>query len=270
MNIPIDLSNWGSYEYIGPGEIFHPVHFEPNGGPGDQPFIWANDESWSIDTPESPNSILALLFYPLWLLEPLYDLREASLEFCLRGDDLDLKEAQCYFWVHTATPHSTRWHYIHQPLPIADGCWDAPHKITLANDQHSWHHSFSSDPASKRSLSTTLQACTSFGFSFVGFSEKVTGRLSLSAFSLNANIARQWPYNANFGEAENGWLTVSRHMARQIPLQVTPFNSSMLSSNKEQLIWLTIVMNSSNSSQTTSPFPIWALPVPRRPPMVPI
>lgn len=219
MRITTNLRSWGSYEYIGPEDAFHQVRFEEEGGPGGIPAIRADDSMWSIDTPESPHSILALLYYPFWVLEPLYDLRDATVQFYLRGDGLDLKGGQCFFWVHTATLGSTRWHYTDCPLDICDGCWESPIRLELNPNQDYWHRSFVSDPAHGRDLSTTLKACASFGISFLGFSEKVTGSLSLSGFEITAHMKPTWPYNADFSASGNSWLTVSRRQGKQVAMQ---------------------------------------------------
>ncbi|MBU0910036.1 MAG: hypothetical protein KKA54_08195 [Proteobacteria bacterium] len=219
MKITTNLLSWGSYEYIGPDDKFHQVHFDEQGGPDGKPCIWADDTMWSIDTPESPHSILGLIYYPFWVLEPPYDLRNAMVEFHLRGDGLDLKGGKCFFWVHTSTLGSTRWHYNRYPLAISDGTWDKPLRLYLDTDPKSWHCSFISDPLHARSLPMTLKACSSFGFSFIGFSEKVTGKLSLSEFTIQADIKTNWPYNADFSKSANRWLTVSRRQGRQISMQ---------------------------------------------------
>ena len=213
-----ELSNWASYEYIGPEDNFIPVQTDPHGGPAGQPCISADDSMWTIDTPESPHSILALLFYPLWQLEGPYDLRNAQLQFYLRGDDLDLKGGHCFFWVHTSTLGSTRWHLRSQAIPVSQGQWGEKITIKLSTDTSLWHQSFVSDPAHGRSLPLTLKACSSFGFSFLDFSEKVTGRLSLSDFSIERQYQQNWPYNAALGPKGNCWLTVSRREKRQLPM----------------------------------------------------
>ncbi|MBI5558993.1 MAG: hypothetical protein HY885_15305 [Deltaproteobacteria bacterium] len=218
MKITTNLASWGSYEYIGPGDKFHQVHFDEQGGPDGKPCVRADDSMWSIDSPESPHSILALIYYPLWVLEPPYDLRNAQVEFHLRGDGLDLKGGKCFFWAHTSTLGSTRWHYTGYPLAMSDGTWDKPLRLCLDTDSKSWHCSFISDPQHARSLPMTLKACSSFGISFLGFSEKVTGSISLSEFSIEANIRTNWPYNADFSKSANKWLTVSRRQGRQIPM----------------------------------------------------
>ncbi len=80
-------------------------------------YVWADDSQWRIDTPESPNSILAFIIYRSWVNAPPLDLREAEVSVYLRGDHLDLKGAQCYFWA-LDQEIGTRWHYVSQPLTV--------------------------------------------------------------------------------------------------------------------------------------------------------
>ena len=184
-----DCLLWSSYEYLGPGDKYHPVNVEHNGGPDDQSFIWVDDSVWSIDTPESPPSILSLLRYQSWACEPFLDLRNATVEFSLRGDDLDLKGGSCFFWILTQTPFSTRWHYMDKPLDISREKWEKPQKIILRDEPSLWHRSFHKGSGQPHGLSQTLGRCMSYGFSFTGFNEKPTGRFSLASFSLEPQLA---------------------------------------------------------------------------------
>ena len=211
--IATNLSLWQSYEYIGPNDKFHPAQIHTEKGPNGEAAISTDDSMWSIDTPENPHSILALLYYPAWNLEPLYDLRDASIEFSLRGDNLKLHGGHCYFWIHTATLGSTRWHYIKHPLPVKNGKWTR-NNLTLSTNPKDWHNSFVSDPNDAKSLPLSLKACASFGFSFTGFSKKATGQLSLSSFKIKTNICKNWPYNSKF-TGELYWKTVSRKKKKQ-------------------------------------------------------
>ena len=96
-----------------------------------------------------------------------------------RGDDLDLKGAECYFWVHSG---GTRWHYTGRPLKIHHGEWGPPEHFVLVNDESLWHRSWA---PSRASLDALLKNSASYGFSFVGFSEEVTGKLSMDQFELH-------------------------------------------------------------------------------------
>ncbi len=213
------LSLWKSYEYIGPEDKFHDVHFETHGGQKDNPYIWADDNLWSIDTPESPHSILALVFYRHTnYLSPI-DLRDATVQFYLRGDELNLSNAKCYFWVTTIFP-VTRWHYIHHPIEISNGKWGDLMTLNLSNSSTQWHQSFSTDPSNAHSLNQTLRVCISYGFSFVGFQQKVTGKLSMSDFNITRkNTDSSWPFVANLIENYSNWQTVNRIEKKQVAIE---------------------------------------------------
>jgi len=145
--------------------------------------IWTDHRRWSADTPEHPLSILPLLFYRSWIGADPLDLRQAAVSVYLRGDDLILDGAQCFFWVVAA---GTRWHYTAQPLAIEDGGWAAiANRFVLAVDEDQWHCSWSSDPANPTPLDQVLSQAISYGFSFVGFSREVSGKLSMSRFSID-------------------------------------------------------------------------------------
>ncbi|MDE2929040.1 MAG: hypothetical protein OXT71_21850 [Acidobacteriota bacterium] len=181
---------WHSYDYDGGIEsgpdLFHPVSWEPRGGAFGSGYIWTDDSRWRIDTPEQPNSILALIFYRRWVGGPKLDLRGARISVNLRGDDLDLKGAQCYFWAHI---RNNRWHFTDQPIPISQGSWGRRHTFVLENDETKWTRTWAwTGPAS---LDRVLRECVSYGFSFIGFpeGEEVTGRLSMDVLRIEARVA---------------------------------------------------------------------------------
>ncbi len=221
-NVPDNLIYWSSYKYVGPGrDLLHPVNYERSNGPEDKPYVWVDDSKWSIDTPESPNSILPLMYYQKWGGESVCDLRNSNIQFFLRGDGLDLKEGQCFFWIVTETPFSTRWHYSSHPIKVSENYWDEPTILELSDDPKHWHMSFSCEPQKPASLNHSLAACSSFGFSFIGFSEKVTGKLSISSFKLKQNKKNNnWPFAADFIKSAGYWHSISRQQKKQIELPV--------------------------------------------------
>ena len=227
------LGAWKSYEYIGagPGDIFHPAHYAEEGGPAGQAFVWADDTMWSIDTPEDPHSILVLLHYQLWdNQDGFLDLRDGTIEFSLRGDDLALHGARCFFWVSSLTNQTTRWHYIGQPLSIANRCWEDPVEIKLVNHPDLWHRSFASDPKNPCSLDETLGSVFSYGFSFVGFSRTVTGRFSMGAFAYTPHQHSKRAFSGGALQAKSCWQTVSYAHKRQN--YITEINRSILTPGK--------------------------------------
>lgn len=178
---------WCSYDYhasmVADGvNVFVLATWNPTGGPGGSGSIWVDHRRWSADTPESPLSILPLLLYRNWVNGEPVNLRNAEVSCQLRGDQLRLDGAQCYFWVHGA---GGRWHLNSRPLAISEGKWAAEaQRFTLADDEQQWHHSWPRQPGRSRPLSSILGAVHSYGFSFVGFSAEVTGRLSLGRFEI--------------------------------------------------------------------------------------
>ncbi len=190
---------WQVYDYnggiAGGGNVFYAATWEKSGGVRDTGYIWGDDSRWRIDTPEKPHSILPFILYRDWLVvhpfkpaqdgskgEPL-DLREAEVSVYLRGDQLDLKGAKCYFWTLNH-PINTRWHYQGHPLPISQGRWGDKVTFVLKNEESLWYRSWSKNPQRPASLDQVLRSCDSYGFSFVGFSGEVTGRFAMDQFEI--------------------------------------------------------------------------------------
>ena len=182
----IGPDGWCSYDYhasvITGDNVFILTSWQATGGVDNGGYAWTDNTRWSADTPEKPLSILPLLRYRSWVAEDAVDLADAELSVYLRGDGLQLDGAACYFWIHGA---HTRWHLTGQPLTVADGSWSAePNRVTLPDDESQWHRSWSLDPATPAPLSSLLKQQQSYGFSFVGFSREVSGRLSIDEFEI--------------------------------------------------------------------------------------
>lgn len=177
---------WCSYEYhasvVSGRNIFILSIWSPTGGVNDSGYVWTDEFCWSADTPEKPLSILPFIFYRNWINEGPVDLRNARVSVYLRGDQLQLDGAQCFFWVHSP---STRWHLTASPVPICDGTWgEDPTELHLEADENLWHHSWSVDPRNPLDLDTLLSNAVSYGFSLVGFSSEVRGKLSMDEFEI--------------------------------------------------------------------------------------
>ena len=109
--------------------------------------------------------------------------RDTELAVYLRGDDLLLNGADCYFWIHVP---GTRWHCKAHPLEVCNGRWgDEPQRLKLVDDPNQWYMSWSRTPRRPASLSEVMASTHSYGFSFVGFTGEVTGRLSLGGFEIS-------------------------------------------------------------------------------------
>ena len=178
---------WCSYDYhwsvVAKGHnIFILTTWDSTGGVGDSGYIWCDETRWSGDTPESPVSVLPFIIYTNWVGREPLDLREAQVSVYLRGDDLQLHGAQCYFWVVSS---GGRWHFISQPLAISEGVWaPEPNIFTLRNDESLWHLSWSGDPAHPPALNDLLAQARSYGFSLVGFGQEPRGKFSMDEFEM--------------------------------------------------------------------------------------
>lgn len=178
---------WCSYDYhwsiVAKGRnIFILTTWQPTGGVNDSGFIWCDETRWSADTPENPVSLLPFIIYNNWVGRPDLDLRGAQVSAYLRGDNLQLFGARCYFWV---VAPGGRWHLASRPLTLSEGAWAAqPNCITLANDESLWHRSWSADPAKPPSLDFVLAHAQSYGFSLVGFGQEPRGRFALDEFEI--------------------------------------------------------------------------------------
>ena len=178
--------SWCSYDYHasmvnGGTNVFVLATWVRQGGVDNSGYIWTDNTRWSADTPERPLSILPLLFYQNWIDGDPVDLRNTELSVFLRGDGLNLDGAQCFFWVHA---NHTRWHCTGQPLNISNGDWfGEPERVPLSGDETLWHLSWSGagEPAT---LDGALGRAESYGFSFVGFTAEVTGRLCMDEFAI--------------------------------------------------------------------------------------
>jgi hypothetical protein len=177
---------WCSYDYhwttvAKRNNIFVLTTWERSGGVDGGSYVWTDESRWSADTPESPVSILPLILYRGWVGDDPVDLREAEVSVYLRGDNLQLDGARCYFWVNKP---GVRWHMSGSPLTISEGEWaSGPNTITLHNDEAQWYRSFQTTPP-VTPLDDVLSSATSYGFSFVGFGQEPRGKLSLGRFEI--------------------------------------------------------------------------------------
>ena len=179
-----DDGKWCSYFYGGgiDKDCFVPVVREKTGGVNNSGYIWADDTMWNIDEPD--DSILAFVFYRSWTGNGSINLMDRKVSLYLRGDNLKLYGAECYFWVFT--PY-TRWHYIHEPLRIQNFRWDStPDYIHLTNDESLWYNSWCEEGYRRKTIEFALRMVTSYGISFRGYSQEVKGMLSMDEFKIEA------------------------------------------------------------------------------------
>jgi len=178
--------SWCSYDYhasvISGTNNFVLATHEKNGGINDSGYIWVDQTRWSADTPESPISILPLIFYRNWINEKAINLLNAKISVYLRGDNLQLDGAQCFFWI---LYNNTRWHYIDVPLVIGENKWaNKPELFSINPDESKWNNSWSIIPNHPEPLLSVIENCESYGFSFVGFKQEPKGRLGMDAFTI--------------------------------------------------------------------------------------
>ena len=173
---------WRIYDYNGGkpggGNVFFPATWEKSGGVEDSGYIWADDSKWRVDVPEQPHSILPFIIYRDWVDGKALDIRGAKLSVFLRGDKLDLKGARCLFWAFNRK-RGTRYHYTGEALKVSAGEWGRKQTIVLKNETKLWHASWSRMPDKPATLDEVLRECDSYGVSFVGFSDEVTGRFAM-------------------------------------------------------------------------------------------
>ena len=180
-------------------KIFHST----DGGVNGCGHIWTDDFNWTIDAPETPNSILALVCLDSANLQKsndlckkethpaTYDFRGKTLTVYLstavtQGLSLDLKGGKCQFWIYTSLFNAgTRFHH-RQPLNIPINDWGS-NKVVLENQEAKWRRSWPS-PDTYDIACATLDEClgnvVNFGISFVDFRGKVTGILKMSEFKI--------------------------------------------------------------------------------------
>ena len=180
---------WQIYDFNGgiPGgpNVFRPVTWESAGGVKNSGYVWGDDSRWEIDTPEIPNSILAFIIYRDWVEGQALDLRNATVSVYLRGDQLDLKGGKCYFW---ALNHAkgARYHYMSHPLQVSQDAWGR--KLSFILKDEGWHNTWQRNPSSPANLNDALSVCDSYGFSFLGFSSKVTGKFSMDELTITMPV----------------------------------------------------------------------------------
>ena len=184
------MRGWYSYDYqsgVGPGRDEN-VFFRTK--PADDGSVWASDNRWSIDTPESPDSVLALLRYQRWAFDgevvtssgdsPI-DVRGKCVSFDLRGSELDLHGGHATFWVMSWSAVQ-RWHAT---VPVAIGVDGWAH-TTVPISEVDWNRSWAGNPdRAHLGLDDVLQSTVSYGIGLVGFDAEPTGRLGLRNFSIS-------------------------------------------------------------------------------------
>ena len=179
--------SWCSYDYhasvVSETNNFVLATHEKKGGVNDSGYIWVDQTRWSADTPENPISILPLIFYRNWVNTDSINLLDANISVYLRGDNLQLDGAQCYFWI---LYNNTRWHYTDVSLVISENEWaNKPQLFSINPDESKWNNSWSIIPNRPEPVLTVIENCESYGFSLVGFKQEPKGRLGMDEFTID-------------------------------------------------------------------------------------
>jgi hypothetical protein len=155
--------NWTAYEFISQpdGQIFHPAVIDGNA-------LRVDDSQWTIDTPETPDSVLPFLTYLEWTGLPLLDMSFVDhIRIRMGGDGLNLYGGHATFWIVSG---GTRWH-LEEEMAVTDTM--TTYDLALAG---SWRLSYPlNEPAA--TLVYTKDHVRSYGIAFVGFSQEPTGAL---------------------------------------------------------------------------------------------
>lgn len=149
--------------------------------------VWANHRQWSIDDPETPDSVLALIRYERWgqdaygaqsLATSGRDLRGGCVRFELNTDALELEGGRLTFWVMSSF-RGQRWHTGIDPR---GGGWQ---QVTVRPENAVWHNSWRYHPSDRPSLDHVLEQANSYGIGIVGFDGEPTGRLGMCDFGFD-------------------------------------------------------------------------------------
>jgi hypothetical protein len=171
------MDGWHVYDYRAGLDVVPAVNvFEPAVAVGDA--VWANHRQWSIDDPESPPSVLALVRYDEWTTATgRVDAARSEgsevtcLRFELRATDLDLRGGVVDFWLVSSTL-GERWHS--PPLEV-DESW-TEHEVRPGEG---WRNSWRRDRADPADLAGVIRSTDSIGVGFVGFDGEPTGMIGL-------------------------------------------------------------------------------------------
>jgi hypothetical protein len=175
---------WSAYPYNAGmphwGNVFYPAtHFSDG-------YIVTDASRWAIDTPEDPDSVLAMLTYPSWIDPALttMNLGGSVVSFDLMGLDLNLRGGHAFFWVVAGSPQGidARWYKKVDPLVIGDGVWGARNLVTV----DVWPDWTKSWDGGYGVTAPYFDKVKSWGIGFVGFPEgdMPSGALALRDFKI--------------------------------------------------------------------------------------
>jgi hypothetical protein len=179
--------HWVSYANDGKvapsSNVFYPVTWSPSGGASGG-YVWTDGSRWMIDTPENPDSVLALMTYTRWSTNCAILVGGMEFSFQLRGEQLDLKGGELLFWVTVGG--KARFHKNDQPLSLNGERWTR-FSVAAGAGRNGWRRSWARDGEGVE-LDWDL-GIDSFGISIVGFrhAETPTGVLAIDEVRIIPN-----------------------------------------------------------------------------------
>lgn len=117
---------------------FTPVVAEPSGGVNGRGYIWLDDTRWGVDIPDGKNILTASLRREAYNFGP--DLRGATVEFAVRGQDLNLKGGYANLYIYHAATGTTT-HLSGRKFEIINGQWTRV-SIRLEPEESLWYRSW--------------------------------------------------------------------------------------------------------------------------------
>lgn len=151
--------DWASYLYLGDDHEFVPAVIDVS-------HRIVNSDGWNIDTPEDPDAVLPFLTYLEWIgASPPNITNVDNVRITMRGDGLNLYGGYADFWIVTV---GTRWHLI-APMQVTNSM--THFDLDLGG---SWYRSWT---VNNKTLAQTKASVTSYGISFLGWSQEPTGTL---------------------------------------------------------------------------------------------
>lgn len=114
---------------------------------------------------------------------------DIALSFSIKGESLDIGNANLYFWILA----KQRYHLISYPITINNNEWTS-HRIII-NDESNFIQSYYGYPNNslEETLSYNLSNVDSYGFSFIGFKkdQPVTGAILMKDFQIEDLISQK-------------------------------------------------------------------------------
>lgn len=196
-----DARWWMGYDYeiidSSRHDGFTPVVAEASGGWNGRGYIWLDDTRWGIDIPDGNNILTVSTRRTAYNFGP--DLRDATVEFWVRGQNLDLKGGYANLYIYHAETGTTT-HMPGRRFEIRNGEWTRV-RIRLEPDESLWYRSWwraatggneapedltygGNQGDGFAPIAIALKEVDAIGIAFRAFDEEVTGRLDIDDFKV--------------------------------------------------------------------------------------